>query len=164
MKKNVFGRKLKRDSNERKALFKNLMSSLILSERIKTTEAKAKAIKGSVEKLVTKVKKKGESARNTLLIDLTSPAIEKLIVDLAPRFVNRPGGYTRIIKLQNRVADNASQVYIEWVEKSSALVTTQAEPKKSKDKSKPKKETKKEVVKKESKTPEKKKEKSTKTK
>ena len=57
MKKNVFGRKFKRDRNERKALFKSLMSSLILNERIETTEAKAKAIKGDVDKLITRAKK-----------------------------------------------------------------------------------------------------------
>ncbi len=63
MRKNVFGRKLKRDKNERKALFKSLMSALVLNERIKTSEAKAKAIRPEIEKLVTKAKKGGNAAK-----------------------------------------------------------------------------------------------------
>ena len=61
MKKNVFGKQLKRDMNERKALFKNLLTSLVMEESIKTTEAKAKAIKGAADKLVTKAKKGGNA-------------------------------------------------------------------------------------------------------
>lgn len=121
MHKNIFGRQLKRDVNERKALFKGLMTSLVMHERIVTTEEKAKSIRGSVEKLVTKAKKKGIQARPLLLPYLHEDAVERLITDVAPRFSTRPGGYTRIIKIGRRFGDNASTVVMEWVEKSSKL-------------------------------------------
>ena len=127
MRKNVFGRQFKRDANERKALFKNLLTSLILHERIKTTPAKAKAIRAAADKLITKAKKGGDAALRNLAPDVRHEAVVKLINDIAPRFVSRQGGYTRIIKLpKNRVADNAPQVFMEWVEKPVALV---AQPK-----------------------------------
>lgn len=117
MRKNVFGRQLKRDKNERKALFKGLMSSLVLHERIKTTEAKAKAIKGTVEKLVTKTRKSSkEFAHRSLMQYLSHTAIEKFANEIAPRFSNRQGGYTRIIKIGSRLKDNAKMVVMEWVE------------------------------------------------
>lgn len=122
MRKNVFGRQFKRDSDERKALFKNLISELILHERIQTTEQKAKAIKPSVERLVTKTKQKGVNARMFLLPEMTHEAVDKLITDVAPRFSERNGGYTRIIRLQRRLSDNAMMVYLEWVEKAKAIV------------------------------------------
>src|SRR5260370_19178982 len=98
MRKQVFGRKLQRDSNERKAIFKGLMSSLVMNESLKTTEEKAKAIRGQVEKLVTKAKNRGTEARKFLSPYLHPEAVDKVISDLAVRFEKRPGGYTRIIK------------------------------------------------------------------
>lgn len=114
MRKNIFGRQLKRDANERKALFKSLASSLVLKERITTTETKAKAVKGFVEELVTAVKKRGK--KNSLALYLTQPAIEKLATSIAPRFFGRAGGYTRIVRTKKRVSDNAQMVLLEWVE------------------------------------------------
>lgn len=114
MRKNVFGRQLKRDTNERKALFKSLMSALVLKERIKTTEEKARAIRGQVEKLVTKAKIKGEAARSILSAYLLPNALDKMIKEIAPRFKERPGGYTRIIKLGRRFGDDAMMVLMEW--------------------------------------------------
>ena len=116
MKKNVFGRKLKRDINERKALFRSLITSLILKERIKTTEAKAKAIKGEVDKLITKVKRNGKDTRNLLSGLILPNALGKLVNDIAPRFTNRPGGYTKILRLGRRFGDQASMVLMEWSE------------------------------------------------
>lgn len=122
MKKQVFGRQLKRDTNERKALFKGLVSSLTMYERIETTEEKAKAIKGHVEKLVTKAKKNNSvQARQMLQAYLTNEALQKMVTDVAPRFSDRPGGYTRIIKIGNRFSDNASMVIMEWVEKGTKV-------------------------------------------
>ncbi|MEK7571125.1 MAG: 50S ribosomal protein L17 [Patescibacteria group bacterium] len=118
MKKNVFGRQFKRDANERKALFKNLLTSLVLHERIRTTEAKAKAIKGAADNLITKAKKGGTSATRALHPKVNQPAVTKLIESLAPLFTNRQGGYTRIIRDSHRVADNAPMVYLEWTEKT----------------------------------------------
>ncbi|MBI2032102.1 MAG: 50S ribosomal protein L17 [Candidatus Levybacteria bacterium] len=115
MRKNVFGRHFKRDRNERKALFKSLISSLIMDEKIKTTEAKAKSIKSEVDKLVTKAKKE-KPVRGLIDPYIRSDAVNKLIVEIAPRFKNRNGGYTRIVKLGKRFSDNASMVLMEWVE------------------------------------------------
>ncbi|HSX40997.1 MAG TPA: 50S ribosomal protein L17 [Candidatus Saccharimonadales bacterium] len=121
MKKKVFGRTLGRDSNERQALFKNLMSSLVLHEKVETTEAKAKAIRGSIEKLVTKARKNGKNARRMVQADLLPHALEKFVNDVVPRFEKRPGGYTRIIRLGNRFSDNAAMVVMEWTEKPKSL-------------------------------------------
>lgn len=122
MGKNIFGRKFKRDVNERTALFKGLASSLVLQERITTTEAKAKAIKGYVEKLVTKAKKADVRQAHRLLQPyLSAMATQKMLSDIAPRFTTRAGGYTRIIKVRHRLKDNAQMAFIEWVERSSPL-------------------------------------------
>lgn len=122
MKKKVFGRQFKRDANERKALFKGLMTELVMRESIRTTLPKAKSIKGQVEKLVTKAKVKGASARPNILPFVSAPAAEKIIGDLAVRFADRPGGYTRIVKTGSRFSDNADMALIEWVEKAAAIV------------------------------------------
>jgi len=122
MKKQVFGRHLKRDANERKALFKNLLTSLVIEERITTTDAKAKAIKAAADKLITKAKKGGPDALRSLAPDVRYDAVTKLVNTIAPRFKDRQGGYTRIIKIgRHRVADNAPQVVMEWVVKSEKL-------------------------------------------
>lgn len=116
MRKNIFGRKFKRDINERKALFKLLMSSLVLREKIKTTQAKAKAIKGEVDKLITKARKEKVLARKLLSSHLTPKAIDKLLSEIAPRFKERHGGYTRIVKTGRRLSDGARMVLMEWTE------------------------------------------------
>ena len=126
MKKQVFGRHLKRDANERKALFKNLLTSLVIEERITTTEAKAKAIKGAADKLVTKAKKGGTDAMRSLAPDIRYDAVTKLVNTIAPRFVDRQGGYTRIIKVGRRVADNAPQVVMEWVDRPEVVADIKA--------------------------------------
>lgn len=116
MRKNVFGRQFKRDANERKALFKGLMSSLVLQGRISTTEEKAKAIRGKIEKLVTRTRKTKLQNYNFLQEYLSSDALKAMVSEIAPRFKQRPGGYTRIIKLGRRVSDNAETAFIEWVD------------------------------------------------
>lgn len=115
MRKNVFGRQLKRDRNERRSLFKSLISSLIINERIKTTQAKAKAIKGEADKIITKAKK-GEKARRLLSAALLRDAVDRAIHDIGPRFAERKGGYSRIIKIGRRLSDNAEMVLMELVE------------------------------------------------
>ncbi len=127
MKKQVFGRHFKRDANERKALFKNLLTSLVIEERITTTEAKAKAIRAKADKLVTKAKKGGVDAYRNLEPDVRYDAVEKLIKTIAPRFTDRQGGYTRIIKVGRRVADNAPQVVMEWVVMAEPVVRVKGE-------------------------------------
>ncbi|MEK7160025.1 MAG: 50S ribosomal protein L17 [Patescibacteria group bacterium] len=134
MKKKVFGRKLSRDKNERKALFKSLISSLILSETIKTTQAKAKAIKPEIEKLVTKAKQGNESAKTVLQKNLSRSAFEKILKDIAPRFSNRQGGYIRLIKLGKRFGDDAPMAVIEWTEKAKAVAVMAPKTKEVKNK------------------------------
>lgn len=126
MRKNVFGRHLKRDSNERTALFKGLASSLVLHERIQTTEEKAKAVRPLVEKLVTRARIGDVQAHSLIQPYLNAEALKKMMHDIAPRFKNRPGGYTRIIKMGPRLQDNASVVILEWVEKPVVAVATTA--------------------------------------
>jgi len=130
MRKNVFGRQFKRDTNERKALFKGLASSLVLEERIQTTEQKAKAVKGQVEKLVTKAKKGDLHAERLIQPYLNTSAVSKMMSDIAPRFKTRPGGYTRIIRMGKRLQDNSSMVILEWVEKRAVeAVSSKKAPK-----------------------------------
>lgn len=116
MLKRIYGRKFNKDINQRKALFRGLMRSLALNESIKTTESKAKAIRGEFESHITKAKK-GEEARYNLLKHLSEDAVDRLVKDIAPRMKDRNGGYTRIIRLGNRVKDNAEMVMLELVEK-----------------------------------------------
>lgn len=120
MRKNVFGRKFKRDTGERSALFKGLLSALVLEERIKTTEQKAKAIKAEADKLVTKAKK-GSTGERLFSEFLTPNAIGKMVKEIAPGFKDRNGGYTRIVKLPKRFSDNADMVIMEWVERVEVL-------------------------------------------
>lgn len=147
MRKNVFGRKFKRDTNERKAFFKGLISSLVLNERITTTEPRAKAIKGDADKIITRVKRNKDLAKRTLGKLLNKEALDKLINDLAPRFTNRNGGYTRIVRIGKRFGDDAMEVIIEWTEGPKAVLAQAAikKPKKEKKvtvkKSSPKKKT-----------------------
>jgi large subunit ribosomal protein L17 len=130
MRKQVFGRKFKRDKNERKALFSGLVSAMVLHGKIKTTEEKAKAVKGDIEKIVTKAKKDEASARRLLKSILKDHEIDKMINEVAPRFKNRAGGYTRIIKTGRRFNDNASMVIMEWVEGEAVVVTPKESVKK----------------------------------
>lgn len=122
MKKKIFGRKFSRDANERKALFKGLMSSLVLYGRIKTTKEKAKAIKGQIDKLVNNARKEKLIARSLLMSHLSSKALEKMIMEIAPRFNQRTSGYTRILKTGKRFGDSASMVIMEWTEQGSQIV------------------------------------------
>ncbi|MDO8269378.1 MAG: 50S ribosomal protein L17, partial [Candidatus Levybacteria bacterium] len=112
--KRVYGRKFNKDTNQRKSLFRGLMRSLALNESIKTTESKAKAIKGEFESHITKAKR-GEEARYHLVKHLSEDAVDRLIKDIAPRMKDRNGGYTRIVRMGARVKDNAEMVLLELV-------------------------------------------------
>lgn len=130
MRKQVFGRHLKRDTHERKALFRGLASSLIIHEKIVTTEAKAKSIRGHVEKLVTKALKADPKHAISLLQPyLNAQAVKKMMEDVAPRFATRPGGYTRMTKIGQRFNDNADMVRMEWVEKPTIQAVALISPK-----------------------------------
>jgi large subunit ribosomal protein L17 len=111
------GKKLGRDSAHRKALYSNLAGALIEHGRIRTTEAKAKAVKPFAEKMITLGKRGDLAARRQALSELRSQEIvHQLFADVAPRFAERPGGYTRIVKLGQRQGDAAAMVYLELVD------------------------------------------------
>lgn len=109
--------KLSRDSSHRKALLMNLSKEIIEHERIETTAAKASAVKPEVERLITLAKRRDLHARRQALSRLSQDkfAVHKLFEDLAPRYADRPGGYTRILKLGPRSSDSTEMVYIELV-------------------------------------------------
>ena len=111
------GKKLGRDSAHRKALYSNLAGALITHGRIQTTEAKAKAVKPFAEKMITLGKRGDLHARRKALAELRSQdVVHNLFAEVAPRFAERPGGYTRIIKLGQRQGDAAEMVYLELVD------------------------------------------------
>jgi len=111
------GKKLGRDSAHRKALYMNLAGALIEHGRIKTTEAKAKAVKPFAEQMITLGKRGDLHARRLALAELRSQdVVHQLFADVAPRFADRPGGYTRIVKLGPRLGDAAEMVYLELVD------------------------------------------------
>ena len=119
-------RKLGRTSDQRKAMLRDLATSLIVSERIETTEARAKEVRSVVEKLIT-LGKKGDLAsrrnaaktlRNVEILnedDSTQTALQKLFGEIAERYEERQGGYTRILKVGPRRGDGAESVIIELV-------------------------------------------------
>ena len=109
--------KLGRTAEHRKALLANQVCSLIEHQRIKTTLAKAKAVRPLAEKMVTLGKKGSLHARRTALAVLRQKdAVKKLFDDIAPRSADRNGGYTRIVKLGQRKSDSAPVAFIEWVD------------------------------------------------
>ena len=111
------GKKLGRDSAHRKALYSNLAGALIEHGRIRTTVAKAKAVKPFAEKMITLGKRGDLHARRQALAALRSnDVVHRLFADVAPRFTERPGGYTRIVRLGQRQGDAAEMVYLELVD------------------------------------------------
>src|SRR5467141_2246692 len=109
--------KLGRTAEHRKALLANQVCSLIEHQRIKTTLAKAKAVRPLAERMVTLGKNGSIHARRTALATLRhKSAVKKLFDDIAPRSAERNGGYTRIVKLGQRKSDSALMAFIEWVD------------------------------------------------
>lgn len=113
----VAGRHFNRTSNQRKALLRGLVTSLFEYQRIETTLAKAKAIKGIAEKLIT-FSKKGDlhSKRMVLSYIPNRSVVSKLFSEIAPRFADRNGGYLRIIQTRQRVNDRAPMAIIEFID------------------------------------------------
>lgn len=111
------GKKLGRDSAHRKALYSNLAGALITHGRIETTEAKAKAVKPFAERMITLGKRGDLHARRQAMSALRSnDVVHVLFHEVAPRFAERPGGYTRIVKLGPRQGDAADMAYLELVD------------------------------------------------
>lgn len=121
------GRQLSRKSKHRWALFRNLVTSLLDRERIETTEQKAKEIRGYADRMIT-LGKQGDldSRRRALRFIRDKAVVSKLFSDVAGRFRDRNGGYTRMIRTRRRVGDAASMVAIELVEKGSVAGAKQS--------------------------------------
>ena len=115
MKKKKQARKFSRERDQRKALLRNLISQLYLHGKIKTTLARAKEIKRISEKFLTRAKKGDLASRRILLAYFSKEITKKLIDEIAPRYKDRRGGYTRVIKLAPRKSDSAKMAIIELV-------------------------------------------------
>jgi large subunit ribosomal protein L17 len=118
MRHNVRGRKLNRTASHRKMMFRNMVTSLFRHERIQTTTVKAKEARAVAERLITYAKAGDLNSRRMAARKLTDPAVlQKLFAELGPRYADRPGGYTRILKLDGpRKGDNADMAILELVE------------------------------------------------
>jgi large subunit ribosomal protein L17 len=144
MRHRVAHRKLSRTSEHRLSLLRNLASSLIKHERVRTTEAKAKELRPFVEKLVTLGKRDSLHARRRALSILPhKDVVRRLFGEISPRFSERPGGYTRILKLGPRSGDGAPMAFIEFVDfvfkggDGAPAAPPEAKKKKSKAKDEP---------------------------
>lgn len=133
MRHRVAGYKLGRNSSQRLSLRRNLITDLFRYERIQTTEAKAKFMRGEAEHLITVAKRGLADGGNNVAAHrlaarvITDPDVTKrLFADIAPRFAERPGGYTRIRKLGPRQGDGAEMVVLELVERGSEAPKTKA--------------------------------------
>ena len=117
MRHNTHGRKLGRTSAHRKAMFRNQLASFVKSERIKTTLPKAKELRPLAEKMITQGKRGSLHARRQVGQWIPDRAtVRKLFEEIAPRFAERSGGYTRIIKLGPRLGDGAEMAILELVD------------------------------------------------
>lgn len=133
MRHRVYGKHLSRDKDKKETLFKNLVSSLILWEKIKTTEAKAKAVKGLVDKIINQAKSPNTKRLVSQFL-VKKEVQEKLIKDLVPRLRVRSSGYTSIVKLGRRLGDGSMMVQmrllIEETKKESTTDSLQSTTKK----------------------------------
>lgn len=132
MRHNVKGRKLSRTASHRGALLNSLTTSLLKHKRIKTTEAKAKEARVFVEKLITKAKKNDLHVKRQVMNVVNNKEVFKeLFSEIIPKIGERPGGYTRVIKLGNRVGDAAPMAILELVDYND-IVNKKAEERKEK--------------------------------
>jgi len=122
------GRKLNRDSAHRKAMFRNMASSLFANEIIKTTVPKAKELRRVAEPLITLAKEDSVAHRRLAFDRLRDrDVVTKLFNELGPRYAERPGGYLRILKCGFRAGDSAPMAYVELVDRPRAEESTEAE-------------------------------------
>ncbi len=119
MRHKVAGRRLSRSSGHRQALFRNLVTDLLKYEKINTTEAKAKEARSLAEQMITLGKKSGlHSRRQALSFIIDEKVVDKVFTELASRYADRPGGYTRITKIGPRLGDGAPMVQLELIKES----------------------------------------------
>ena len=124
MRHNVYGKHLGRTKNQRTALFKGLIRSLVLHGAITTTESKAKAVKGLIDRVIVKSKDKSEASKNVVKSIISQKEIiEKLAREIAPRFKNRNSGFTQIVRLGRRDGDGAMLVKMILIGESEKLTT-----------------------------------------
>jgi large subunit ribosomal protein L17 len=122
------GRKLNRDSSHRKAMFSNMVASLIKHELIRTTLPKAKELRRFAEPLITLAKVDSVANRRLAFARLRDKvAVGKLFVEIGPRYVSRPGGYLRLLKCGFRAGDSAPMAYVELVDRPQVDVEPSAE-------------------------------------
>ena len=132
MRHRVKGRKLNRTSSHRKALMGALATSVLKHKRIRTTEAKAKEARGFVESIITKARKNDlHSIRQVMKVIHDKEVVKELFSEIVPKIGDRPGGYTRVIKLGNRIGDAASMAILELVDYND-VINKKAEEKKEK--------------------------------
>ena len=118
------GRILGRSATHRRAMFRNLVTSLIIHGRVVTTDAKAKEVRRYADRMITLGKKQTIAARRRARRFIqTDEALARLFSEVAPRFANRPGGYTRVIKAGRRRGDAAPQSIVELTETGAAAAT-----------------------------------------
>jgi large subunit ribosomal protein L17 len=123
------GRKLSRNTSHRKALLDNLVRAVILNESIRTTTPKAKETRRLVERVITKARDNTLAARRIVHKTVRDQAaLAKLFETIGPRFKERPGGYTRLVHVQNRLGDNAPMSILELVEKSEKTAEPEKKP------------------------------------
>ena len=129
MRHKISGRKLGRNSSHRKAMMRNMVTSLLDHEKITTTDARAKELRKLAEKMITLGKRGTLHARRQVLqVVMDKKVVDKLFERLAPRFAERPGGYTRIVKLGYRAGDHAALSLIELVEEEFTPKTKKVKP------------------------------------
>ena len=125
MRHNVSGRKLNRTAAHRKMLYRNLVTALFKHERITTTVPKAKEARVVAEKLITFAKRGDLHARRQAARKINEPdVLQKLFAEIGPRYSDRPGGYTRILRLGNRKGDNAEVAILELVDNTARPKST----------------------------------------
>ena len=113
----IDGRKLSRKKGPRSALYKNLTVSVLRYEKVQTTEAKAKEIRGRVERIITIAKRNDLTARRTVVAEFPNEplVVDKLFDEIAPKYADRTSGYTRIVRIGQRLGDAAEIVQIELI-------------------------------------------------
>jgi len=139
MRKMVFGKKLSRGKKGREALLRSLVRAIVVSGKVVTTKAKAKAVVGQIDKLITLAKKKTLDSRRRVLAFLGNDrdTAERLVNILAPSFSSRNSGYTKIILLPSRKGDGAQMARLEWVDEvanSGKVIADRVKEKKTKTK------------------------------
>ena len=132
------GRKLNRTTSHRKALFSNLAASLVIHKKIRTTEAKGKELRSYVDRLVTYAKRGDVHGRRLIQKKISGKRGKEianiLIHDIAPVYTNRQGGYTRLIKLNNRKNDNAPVSLIEFIDIAPDVIEPDTDDREDNDK------------------------------